>query len=735
MNRFLRKAAERGARDLTVGYTLTDDGSQVAQMLATALNHHQERRHHMAEEVYRQVLASEPENRDALYLLSTLKLLYREFEEASTMLQHLTMAFPDFAEAWSTYGSALNGLCRHEEAIMAFHRALEVNPNLADAHYHLAQLHKALKEWDNAVMHYRKAVSLDRTHAQAYNELAECYYAKGEFDESMAACHSAIMIDRRLVNAYNNLGLALVGLGQAKSAEETFRTAIKLDPSYAEAYSNLGAAFLALGRPAQALEACIQANQLNDNLAIAHCTRGEALRRLGRLDEAMQSCQRAILIDPESAEALNGLGLVYLDSSMVDEAVAAFRKAYEMRHHFRLAFSNAISALKCQNGTSDATILEEAQSFASRFGFTDQEPRPRPASVKRIGLLVGFVEESPTAAAMEAFVLGATQLGLEVCVYANDASTGQFVEELSAKTAVWRRVIGLDDQTTCELIRDDKVDILIDLCGHSEGNRLGVVINHAAPIQVEWFGGYGTTGLPQVHACVLDKVIAPPQTQGSYSEKLVLLDRPWLCSTAPAVEAPIVSPPCATGQPFTFGSFNQTKKINRQVVAAWAEILRRVPESRLMIKSRSLASGSLRRQYLSWFRGYDVDPDRIVFRQATTRAAHFASFNQVDLCLDTFPANGALTTFESLWMGVPVVTLHGDLMVGRLSASLLGAVGMDEFVSMSPDEYIELAVSHASKTERLAEIRAGLRGKVELSPMCDRVGFVKEFLTAVAANV
>ncbi len=735
MNRFLRKTADRSARDLTKDYELRTIGSPFTVQLQDAIGHQREHRLHMAEPIYEKVLASEPENPDALFLLGTVRLGHKEYEEAEHLLRRLTVGHPGYAEAWSNLGSSLTGLDRHEDAMEAFHRALDINPSLSDTHYHLAQLYGSLKEWRNAAHHFRLAVGYDPSHAQAYTELSQAYYELGEFDDSMSACHSALMINKNFVPAYNWLGKSLAAMGQTSHAEETFRTAIRLNPRYAEAYANMGQVFLDLGKPAQALEACIQASQLDDNLAIAYCIRGEALRRLGRLDEAMQSCQRAIYSDGAIAEAHNCLGMIYLDSSMVDEAVKSFSQALEIRPSYKLAASNIIVALCCSSVAGPEAVKQAAQKWSHHFAFSEFGAAARPKIVQRLGFLIGRVEQSPSGYWLEALLTGRHPGRCDVYVYSCDADRGQHSSRIESLSTAFRSVVGLDDMTTTAVIQDDKIDVLIDLTGHGMGGRIGALVNHAAPVQMIVPTAVGTTGLSSVEGMIADKDYLPEGSEDWMTERAIRLPRTIFGFVQPDCETPLAPPPSTKGEPFTFGSFNRTRKINKQVIEAWAEILRQTPGSRLMIKSRTLASGSLRRQYLAWFKSMDIETDRIVFRQNTTRVAHYASFNQVDVSLDTFPATGMMTTLESLWMGVPVVSMAQNSLLAGPCRSLLGAVGHADWVSDNTDAYIQRAVAWTRDIEGLERMRSGLRKQMILSPICDTKELFRDFLDAIEDNL
>lgn len=731
MNRFLRKTADRSARDLTKGFELHTSGASFATELQVALGHQREHRHHMAEPIYEKILAHDPDHVDAKFLLATVKLCHHEYADAAELLKQLTFTNPNFAEAWSNYGSALTGLGEIEEAMAAFHRALDSNPALSDAHYHLAQLHFSLNEWRSAAEHFRLAVGYDPTHAQAYNELAICYYQMREFDQSMAACHSALLIDKGFVPAYNSLGLALAALGQSHSAEESFRMAIRLNPRFAEAYGNLGKTFLDLGKPAQALEACIQANQIDDNLSVAYCTRGEALRRLGRLDEAMQSCHRALGIDPNMADAHNCIGLIYLDSSMVDESVQAFSQALVLDPNNRQSASNIVQAMSCSLLAGPELVKQAAQNWSKRFAFGQSPNSPRPNQIRKLGFLVGKIEDTPQGYWLESLLSGRDHLRCAVNVYSSEANDGKQSARISGMCDKLRAVVGLDDLTVSTIIREDHIDALIDLTGHGANGRIGVLVHHAAPIQIACATAGSTLGLNSVEGFLADKEVLPQGGENWITEKPLRLNRSIYGFVQPELETPLAAPPCTKGEPFTFGSFNQTRKLNRLVVEVWAEILRATPDSRLIIKNRTLASGSLRRQYLAWFKNLGVDTDRIIFRQAGGRIAHFASFNQVDVNLDPFPSSGSVTIMESLWMGVPVVSLNQAGLGAGPSRSILQAVGYQDWICRDRKAYVEKAVAFHNNHQELEDLRCSLRNRMILSPICETKELFRDIVDAL----
>ncbi|MDI9635568.1 tetratricopeptide repeat protein [Kamptonema cortianum] len=725
MHRFIRKSGDSTARHLDFDCEFVNDGSPVSELLSKAVEHQRERRFKLADELLDQVFELEPDNFQAHFIRGTMRITHQKFQEAIDLLNRAIDLNPKFYEAWTAYGVALTGLNQYEDAILALNRAIDENPTYPESHFSLARLHKKLGEWDNAIMHFRRALQYDPAHANAHNELAECYYAKGEYDESMSCCHSALLIDKRFPAAHNNLGRALAALGQTKSAEDSFRTAIRFDPIFAEAYCNLGKTFLNLGRAAQALEVCIQATNLNPNLALGWSTRGEALRRLGRLDEALKSCEKALAADPNSFDALNGLGLVLLDSGIPNQAVNAFWKATEVNYSYSNALSNLVVASRYATSDENFSDRKVAEEWAKRFGYSDLKKEPLNGPVYRIGFLTGPLQDTSTGQMLEAILSGFKQQPAEILVYANDASEGPQAERISKACSRFRRIVGLDDRTAATIIREDGVDALIDMSGHGIGGRPGVLVNNAAPIQVAWFGCNGTTGLPQTDWILGDQILLQQDESEAYTEGILKLERCAFAFKEPEFQVDLAQPPHTYGLPFTFGAFHPTKKITQPVVETWAEILNRVPESRILIKSPNLASQAVRDQITEWFKAFNISEDRLIYRQATSRRSHFASYEQVDLALDTFPASGCTSTFEALWCGVPVLTWPQAGYSGRLTQTILDRVGLQDFVADSRETYVQLAVDTAEGKMPLDTLRTDLRNRLALSDLCDTVGLAK----------
>jgi protein O-GlcNAc transferase len=296
---------------------------------------------------------------------------------------------------------------------------------------------------------------------------------------------------------------------------------------------------------------------------------------------------------------------------------------------------------------------------------------------------------------------------------------------LRSHSAQWRDIYGMSDAQVVSRIRADEIDILVDLAGHMGDNRLTVFSGKAAPIQVAWLGYPNTTGLTTIDYRLTDAVADPPGlTDRYYTERLFRLPRGFLCYQPPVSAPAVGAPPFRMKRGVTFGSCNNLSKVTFGVIGLWSAILRAVPGSRLILKAASLTDIPTREPYYREFEKHGIPRDRLDFRGINWKLAdHQSVYNEIDVALDPFPYNGATTTCEAMWMGVPVITLAGNVHAGRVGASILAQMGLTDLVAESLDDYIRIAVELAKDPTRLLELRASLRDRMTTSPLCDAKAF------------
>jgi protein O-GlcNAc transferase len=603
---------------------------------------------------------------------------------------------PDDPDALSGLALVRTRQGRLAEAAAAFEEALRLRPNDAAALVNLGNIEVRRNKEAAAEAHYRRALELSPDCVEAWNGLGNICQSSGRLLEAQQCYQKALEIDAGHGSAANNLGNLYQKRGRHEAAEDFYHRALSVHPQDPEVLSNLG----------------------------------QCLRSQGRLTEALTVIDRALEQDPEFAGAHNHRGLILQDQGRIDEALQSFGEAASLSPDNAAFCSNRLFAMHYDRRTTPADHLHAARKWWTQYGTgVSQEPSfeidPDPFRKLRIGFVSGdFRSHSVGFFLMPLFTCYDRQQ-LEIHCYAQvenpDATTDRFRHSASG----WYSTMGRDATTVAERIRADRIDILIDLAGHTANNRLDVFALRPAPVQITWLGYPGTTGSPVIDYRITDAVADPPgESDAWYSERLLRLKNGFLCYEPPEEAPPVASAPMVRNGYVTFGSFNTLPKLNSQVIAAWATLLRRVAGARLLLKCRQLGDANTCQRLRDRFASLGVSAHRIrLMGKVKNTKGHLAMYHEVDIGLDPFPYNGTTTTCEALWMGVPVVTLKGDRHSGRVGASILSGLKLQDLIAEDQADYVERAALLASNRERLTHLRRTLRERMTESPLCDGPGF------------
>jgi protein O-GlcNAc transferase len=571
---------------------------------------------------------------------------------------------------------------------------------------------------EEAIRAWREALRRDPTLAQPYAGLGLACYRLGRPDEAAAAFRGLVRLIPHDAEGHDNLGIALIAAGRFAEAAASCREAVRLRPDDAQYRCNLGVPLYYLDRFADALAAYDGALAIRPDHAGAHGNRGNALFALGRLDEAERAYRAAIASFPGNVEVWTSLGNLLKELGRYEESLAAYRTGQHAAPVHPPAASNLVMALHYAAGITAEQILREAKAVGARFG-TARPAMPRqPGGRLRVGYVSGDLRRHPVGYFLAPVLAAHDRSGFEIFCYSANARSDDMTEALRRSADHWRDIVALSDDRAARLIGEDGIDVLVDLSGHTAFNRLPLFARRAAPLQLTWMGFWGTTGVAAIDAILADATMIAPGEERFFSERVVRLPHGRFCYAPPAY-AP--EPGTRTGA-IAFGSFNNLSKVGPAVRLLWAEILRAVPESKLVLKWSSLEDSGLRQRLLAEFA---VAPDRIELRGASPHAEMLAQYGDIDIALDPFPFSGGVTTCEALWMGVPVVTLPGEGAASRQTLGFLRAIGRTEWAARSAEDYVRIASGLAADRGRLDEIRMGLRRQVAGSPLCDGQGFTR----------
>jgi protein O-GlcNAc transferase len=702
MNRNQRRLAKKQGRSQKEG-----PRQAVQVMFGDALRHHGAGRLAEAERLYRQVLAADGRHSDSLHLLGLIAYQVGRYESAVELIGQAIRLRDDVHFYYNNLGLALTAHGKLDEAVAHYERALALKPDYAEPHLNLGN---ALRD-------------------------------QGKPAEAVARYERALAIRPDYAEAHNNLGLALAAQGKLDEAVVRYEHALALKPDYAELHINLGNALRDQGKPDEAVAHYERALALKPDYAEAHNNLGLALKELARFEEALASYDRALAVRPDFAEALNNRGNTLNDQGKLAQAVASYRRALAIKSDYPAAHSNLLFALNYLDSISADAVFAEHVRFGRQLESLLSREVAAPFSRvnlrdARRRLRVGYVSPDfrrhSVSYFLEPILRSHDRKAFELFCYAEVAIPDDVTHRLRGLADHWLVTVGMSDNALAERIRTDRIDILVDLAGHTANNRLPVFARKPAPIQVTWLGYPNTTGLSSIDYRLVDAVTDPEDDPAAWtSETLVRLSNGFLCYGPPTAAPPPGPPPLLESGAVTFSSFNNPNKLSPSTLDTWATLLDRLPQSRLLLKGLPFADAATCALFHSRLAERGVAPDRLTLMGQTPDAtAHLALYRRVDIALDPFPYNGTTTTCEALWMGVPVVTLRGDRHSGRVGASLLGRLGLDDLIARDAVEYIEIVTALCADRARLAELRTTLRARMARSALCNAQAFAHELETA-----
>ena len=600
------------------------------------------------------------------------------------------------------------GLAQHRagrvsEAEAEYMRVLAAQPDHPDALHLLGVIAHQVGHNERAVELIQRAIAGNPKVAAFHSNLVNALLATARFDEALDAAERAVALDPRAPGAHNNLGTVLKDLGRHDEAIAAHRTSLELRPDYADGHYNLA----------------------------------NALKEEGQLQQAVDMYRRAIELKPDYPQAYTNLGITLKEMGLLDEAFAAYRRALDLKPDFALAHSNLLFSLEYDPGRDRAAIFAEYKRWDALHAaplLAEAAPHGNlrdPDKRLRVGLVSGNFRRHPVGFFITSILEAHNKSLIELFCYSTNPHSDGWTERIGAAADSWRDVGAMSDAALAALVREDAIDILVELSGHASGHRLLAFARKPAPVQVKWVGGqFNTTGMAAIDYFLTDRVESPPGDEDWYVEQLVRLPDAYTCYTPPDY-APDVGPlPALERGHVTFGCFNNLTKINPQVVAVWSEILQRVEGSRLVLKTKQLGDDSVAARYREMFEGHGIAADRVDLLGQSEHAELLALYGGIDIALDPFRYCGCLSTCEALWMGVPVATLPGETFAERHSASFLTVVGLDDWIVGSTADYVDLVERRCADLDDLAGLRDGLRARVRNSPLCDYDGFARNLEAA-----
>lgn len=632
-----------------------------------------------AESAYHRAIECRPDFAPAHYNLGHM---FQKLGQAAEALPHFERAArlqPSYAEALLSSGMMLAALGRNDEAIERYRDAIRVRPHYADAHYNLGHMHRERGEWNEAIACFRAAVQFKPDNPDAHTSLGIVLAASGRPAEAVLSYQRATELRPGDVGAWNNLGNVLKDVGHLDEAAACYREALRQSPEFAEAHTNLGA----------------------------------ALSRQGQLDDSVAAYREALRLSPALAEAHGNLANALMDQGRLADAVTHYREALRLKPDFHEAHSNMLFCLAHDPRTPPASIVAAHRHWAEVHGtspaeFLPHTNEPDPERPLRIGYVSCDFRTHAVTRFFEPILENHDRSKFQIYCYSQVQVPDATTERLQSLADAWRTIYAVPDEKVVDIIRADRIDILVDLAGHTAGHRLPVFARRPAPVQATYLGYPHTTGMDAIDYRITDAVFDPPGEEIFSTERLVRLPNGLCCFSSRGQSLEVPPLPAHVAGRITFGSLHRLAKLNEGVFDLWARVLQAVPGSRLLMY-RDTLKGRVRDDIERQFVSRGVAAERLDLRGSVDEQGYLGVFQEIDISLDTSPYTGGTISCESLWMGVPLVTLRGDRPAARGGAALLTIVGLESLIADSADDYVRLAADLAADLGRLESLRFSLR--------------------------
>jgi predicted O-linked N-acetylglucosamine transferase (SPINDLY family) len=684
-------------------------GDDVADLFVRATAYHRFGQLAEAQVGYKKVLKKRPNHFDALHMLGVCEHQSGDSLSAARLLRRALLLDPQSAAARCALGVALAALQRPDEALACYDDLIALKPDFVDAHLNRGNLLLRLRRLTEAIASFDNVIAIDPHHVNALYDRGYALQELGRFADAIACYDRVLTVKPAHVPALVNRGAAFKDLRQAEEAIADFDLALAIEPDQTTGWINRGEALLILGRLGEALASFDKALSINPELSIAWLGRANILMLTRNLIDAMTACQHALVIEPDSAKALVQLGQCHALQGDAEVAVSWFDRALAIRPDDEIALSNRIFTLDFSRDGDFARHQAARSEWWRQIGSkisaerslqheNDRDPTRR--------IVLGYVSaefrQRSAAFSFRPVLENHDKTRFEVICYSGSPTEDAVTDSFRELADRWRSVLQWSDDRLADCIRADKVDILIDLSGHGDGNRLRTFARKPAPIQVTAWGHATGTGLPTIDYLFSDPVSIPAEVRHLYAEQIY--DLPCaIIIEAPRPELRCSHPPMMSNGYLTYGVFNRVSKMSDAALGVWARILRSDVTSRLLIKDYLLDDASIQRMLLERFAARGIAADRLCLLGSTSREEHLAAYQRVDVCLDPFPQGGGVSTWEALHMGVPVVAKLGNGMANRVAGAIMSAIGMTDWVAADDDQYVAIALR--SSADRLRKIR------------------------------
>tara|TARA_B100001059_G_C17809691_1_gene571466 strand:- start:103 stop:2259 length:2157 start_codon:yes stop_codon:yes gene_type:complete len=652
-----------------------------------------------------------------------------DFQSALQNYRLLNKNFPNDVDIQNEIGCIHIQLGQLEEARAHFDQCLLANPENESFLSNQGVALKNLGKLVEAKSCFLKVLSNEPKNHVCLSNLASCLNSLEEFNQALEYSELAASLNPEFAAAHSNMGLAYKGLGCLELAENSFIKAIDLSNSDSNCFVNYGNLLLDQRRVVDAKNLFLNALSINKS---AEAFNGLALCRKeeGFYKEAIDLLNKAIKLNPKSVTAMVNLANLLNLIGAPSEADRLYSRALRQEPENFQIRSKKLFNLNYIPDLSRNVILQEARKYndklKSNHQFIIKQIPISPKSID-IGFVSGDMNIHPIGFFLNSLLPPLRQKGIRSHIFYNGTLKDNITEEIIENCDSFTFISHINDLEVSKLIADKEISVLIDLSGHTGKNRLPLFSLRPCPIQCSWLGYFATTGIDQIDYFLSDFVLSSGDVQNYFVEKLLNLEKVWLCRGTISVDTEFSEAPCLSNGYITFGSFVNRAKVNKKVLSLWASILDSIPNSRLFFKAKQYSDEFVRKQLLDFFVASGISKERIEFEGPSSLQHYYKSYAKVDIILDTFPFPGGTTSFDALYMGVPLISLNGDSYLSRFGKSILVNGDQSDWVANCERGYKALAIRHSADFKKLASIRKNIRNSISRTSLFDVTAFAEAF--------
>ncbi len=686
--------------------------------------------------VFEKTMALYPENQEVYQAYAAFLSETDSPEEALAIYEKAILRFKNNCRLYFEKALIYYRQNKFEKTRLALYMALASNDVCFDYAIRIGNSFFEFRDFEKAQEAYEKAIELDKYSAIAYANKGAALLELEKFEEALLSMDKAVALDKNSSQNFYNRALILSKIGSLGAAILDFNVAITLNPSNKYAHYSLSSALFKNGDVKSAISAVDEAIKIDRNYGDAYSNKGVFLVDIFCFAEARDILTVGVEADPACVEVKNSLAHVLMLCGELSASEQVYRQALRLDNKNKIVISNLLFLLNYMKSTSGVTLKKEAIQLSDRIASSINSFGPGEAlrgkkSKLRIGFVSGDLNSHPVGCFLQSVIEKLDTQKIAFFGLYNSAKTDQITEKLQAHADGWENIYFKSDEDVAILVRKTNIDILFDLSGHTDKNRLSVFAYKPAPIQISWLGYCGTTGLSQVDYILGDPYVTPENEEHHFVEKIWRLPETYWCFTPPQYNLDVEDLPAKDNGHITFACFNNITKVNEDVIRLWAKVVKACPDSRLFLKTRQFSDPRIEKKFREKFAQFGINDNQLIIEGQSSRQEYLKTYNRVDIALDPFPFPGGTTSIEGLWMGVPFITKKGDRFYSHNGETILHNIGLPEWIAVDEDDYVRKLIEVSQDIDALSKLRKGLRAQILRSPLFDADRFARNFEKAM----